>query len=297
MATPPDALSNPAVTAAIGAAIGVVGGGVVGYLLGRHWRTEDRLMTHSTKLKDGALMPWSRASILHAGDGMRRAEEFPRFYEPGLYSNPENLLTTPTFKWAASHIESAYPRIWAAWEEFLVALEEEHAAAARARDTIGAKVEMEFMSRFGGRLESLRGWNLGKAKDVFFEDHVIAAVFQEAVELLRYLALETEPRIQEKLLNCVRADPNAPPGRGYRINYIGIQIGHVIRSEDADTKLWVDVLVSAISDETTQTRVAKALELDEPLKEKLSVFQDELKEVIESIDNGVPIRGACELGF
>ncbi len=286
MATPSDALSNPAVTAVIGAAIGVVGGGIVGYLLGRHWRSEDRRLAHSRNLKDRVLVPWSRVQIYRQLDWRDGSYGFPR-----LAVDPHDLWEQPVFSWARSHFETEKPEAALLWSEVATMLEEEDVRVEHLKVSIRIAFEREVEREFPNRLKM--EWHLKNGPmDVFFDDVVVHALLTELWN------------ISQGSRNSPEFDlVSAPLGAGgayvgSKVVYAGgMEFARVRRLQDAEPEAWARVFESTANGKEVREAISNVVTQDKMIQDKLTSVKKALGEMVQRVENGLPLEGKCELGF
>lgn len=282
------ALSDPGVTAVIGAVIGVVGGGVVGYFLGRHWRSEDRRLSHSRKLKDDVLVPWSRAQVVQQTDWKDST-----YFEPRIHVDPQDLREQAPFRWAASHLEGSNYRysieVWKTAEDTL------SEAGARSVDSLKAKIRADFgrsvEREFHGRVGPI-ATSSEYQKDVYSEDVVVYIIVRELVEI--FAGHRELPRGLEFA--------TVPLGAGAA--YVGSGVRHgdydvarVSSLGDADAKAWGRAFDSVVNSQSIRAVMQEALEHEAYVAFQLKLFKALLAEVIQRVEAGLPLEGKCELGF
>ena len=275
-----EALSNPAVTAAIG----VVGGGAVTYMLTRYASHQARRMHHSVELKEKALVPWSKTQV-----GRQSWHQDEAYGHPRLFTDPYDLAEQPVYRWARAHVENGYPGVQTTWLAVQPAVDLETSKVQVLKE----KVRSAFADRVDGLYETdvRRGLSSSENQQgsVYLEDVIVSVIVQELWVV--------SARGRKAPVFNVTAAPYAP-NTGARVSVDGQEIARLQwMITEPDLATWRLLLQSTFNGREVQDAMREVTTQDVVVVQTLKAFSDGMREIIQKIENGVPIKGKCELGF
>ena len=243
------------------------------------FRKADRKKDHSVRLNDEVLKVWSRVVITENEKGI-----------PRLYAEGAALSDEPRFRYACSHIEQAYAEVWRDWLSAQASVQKEVELILHAKDALKHEIINAIMKEFRVSVTPIESYEPNR-RDVSYLSSIAPYLWRE----LRFFlssSLKGPPRIEVKTQQVTQG---ASPV--HIISFASVEIAHVQRDTDADPRRWEGVASAVIGSEAVCEKIRKVLALRRDAEASLHNFANGLTEVTQQIDQGIVLRGKCELGF
>ena len=243
------------------------------------FRRADRKKDHSVRLNDEVLKVWSRVIILENEKGI-----------PRLYAEGAALSDEPRFRYACTHIERAYAEVWSHWISTQASVQEEAELIPRAKDALSQEIINAVAKEFGASVTPIESYEPNR-KDVCYLTSMVPYLWQE----LRFFlssSLKGAPGIEVKTQQVIQR-----AGPVHLINSGAFEIARVQRDADADPKRWEAMASAVIGSEAVCEQMRKVVALRRETAASLRNLAHGLTEITQQIDQGLVLRGNCELGF
>jgi hypothetical protein len=263
----------------------ILGGGIIGAIISalatiffgeRRVETLRRRREHSMKLNDGVLKPW----LSKVGEYCKIGATYSCDVHKIVGLKPNDPTELAYFDVAKSHLETRYPSILEAWEEFKRVTYEHNQKLATVLEKIRTLIVKEFKM-------PCYYWSLGakEPKAHVKPDRIAQQIYQEIEDRVKYNIkwFRGEPRISPVIISDEKF---------YRLEW-GNNL--LIRSRDEKRVESSIPFISELVETQKFQEEEKSLtkRKNEFYQRRREDFEIEIKNVIKSIELGNILKGKC----